>query len=152
MATEDEARVVRRFWEEIFSRGDVDAMDEVFAANFKLHDLVYKKRRGLDDMKSIVRDTYQGIPGMRAVVEDQRLDPDGRVFTHFTIHVSPPQDAEASQQPVTPSEGWEYSGLSISRVAEGKIEESWIIWESIRATQELGSVFGSNHWRWPPWW
>ncbi len=151
MTTEDGERIVRRFWEEIFGRGDIDAMDEVFAANYTLNDLVYDEKRKLDGVKSLIRNTHYDIPGIRVVVEDQRLIVGGRVFTHFTVHVSPPQDAEVPQPLTLPGGGWEYSGMTMSRVAEGKIEESWIVWEAIRAAEELGPIFGVNNWRWPPW-
>jgi hypothetical protein len=41
--------------------------------------------------------------------------------------------------------------MSTSRVVEGKIEESWIIWEAIRAAEELEADFGVLEWWWPPW-
>jgi hypothetical protein len=151
MATDYGEGVVRRFWEDIFSQGDIDAMDEVFAADFKLHDLVYKEKHSLKGMKRIVRDTYYDVPGTRIVVEDQRLALDGRVFTRFTVRVSPPKDAETSGQRTPPGDEWEYSGMSISRVVEGKIEETWLVWEALRADEELGAIFGSTYWRWPPW-
>ena len=151
MTTDYGEGVVRRFWEDIFSRGDIDAMDEVFAADFELHDLVYSERHSLKGVKRIVHDTHYDVPGTRVVVEDQRLAVDGRVFTRFTVRVSPPKDAEMSGQSTPPGDEWEYSGISISRVVEGKIEETWLVWEAIRAAEELESVFAVLEWRWPPW-
>lgn len=151
MTTDYGKGVVRRFWEDIFSRGDIDAMDEVFAADFTLHDLVYSERYSLKGVKRLVQDTHDDVPGARVVVEDQRLAMDDRVFTRFTVRVSPTNDAEMSGQRTPPGDGWEYSGMSISRVVEGKIEETWLVWEALRAAEELSSSFGSQNWRWPPW-
>ncbi|MBA2714081.1 MAG: ester cyclase [Rubrobacteraceae bacterium] len=151
MTTDYGEGVVRRFWEDIFSQGDIHAMDEVFAADFKLHDLVYRQVHRLMGTKRIVRDTHYDVPGTRVVVEDQRLEADGRVFTRFTVSVSPPEDAETSGQSTPPGGEWEYSGMSISRVVEGKIEETWLVWEALRAAEELSAIFGSEDWRWPPW-
>jgi hypothetical protein len=151
MTTDYGEGIVRRFWEEIFSSGDIDAMDEIFADDFRLHDLVYSERYNLRGTKRIVGDTYHNVPGINVTVDDQRLTEDGRVFTRFTVRVSPPQDAGPSQRSASSVGGWEYSGMSTSRVVEGKIEESWIIWEAIRAAEELLDVFGVNFWRWPPW-
>jgi hypothetical protein len=151
MTTDYGEGVVRRFWEDIFSRGDIDAMDEVFAVDFELHDLVYKERHSLKGMKRIVRDTHYDVPGTRVTVEDQRLAVDGRVYTRFTVRVSPPKDAQMSGQSTPPGDGWEYSGMSISRVVHGKIEETWLVWEALRAAEELSAIFGSQNWRWPPW-
>lgn len=155
MSAEDDKSVVRRFWEEAFGqeafgRDGIEVMDELFAANFTLHDLVYKERRRLQGLKRIVRDSQIEMPGIQVEVDDQRLDVDGRVFTRFTVRVPPPQDKTYTETDA-PGEGWAYIGISISRVSGGKIQESWVVWEAIRASQELSGVFGSNNWRWPPW-
>src|SRR5919107_2863266 len=101
MATDYGAGVVRQFWEEIFSSGDidaiVDAMDEIFADDFELHDLIYSKNHDLTDTKRIVGGTRQSVPGITVTVDDQRLTEDGRVFTRFTVRVPPPQDTGPSQ-------------------------------------------------------
>ena len=149
MATDHGESVVRRFWEEVFGHGDIEAMDEVFAENFRLHDLVYWEIRRLADVKRIVSNTIQRMPGTRVVVGDQRLSEDGEVFTRFTVHVPPPQEEYGQSTP--PETAWEYSGMSLSRVVGGKIEESRIVWEALRASEELESVFGVEEWRWPPW-
>lgn len=151
MTTDDSKEIVRRFWEEIFGHGDIEAIDEVCAANYRLHNLIYREIHRLSGLKRIVRETHYAVPGLRVVVDDQWLTVDGRVFTRFTLRVSPPQEGGASQQPVPPGGEWEYSGMSTSRVVEGKIEESWLLWEALRAAEELGSAFGEHGWRWPPW-
>ncbi len=83
MGVQDDTVVVRRFWEEVVGKNDIELMDELFSDNFKLHDLVYKERRRLQDLKGLVRDTKNAIPGINVEVVDQQLDVDGRVFTHF---------------------------------------------------------------------
>jgi len=151
VTTEDGQKVVRRFWEEVFAQSDFEAMDDMFAASFELHNLVYAETSNLDQLKEIIQHIHRCIPGTQVVVEDLKLAGNDRVYTRFTVQVPPPQDADASQQDVPPSGGWEYSGMSMSRVAGGKIEESWIVWEAIRAKQELDPFFSGPEWRWPPW-
>jgi hypothetical protein len=152
--TEDHGEgVVRRFWEQIFGEGYVDAMDEVFGDDYRLHDLVYWKIHRLEDVKRIVEDTHRAMPGIRVVVEDQRPSEDGEVFTRFTVRVPLPEDPETPGQSTSSGAEREYSGMSLSRVAGGKIEESRIVWEALRASEELEPVFSSvaDWWRWPPW-
>lgn len=151
MTTDYGEGIVRRFWEDVLNQGDVDAIDEIFADNYRLHDLVYWEIHRLEDVKRIVRDTRYRMPGIRVVVEDQRLSEDGEVFTRFTLSVPPPQEPDTYGQ-TTPSEvGWGYSGMSLSRVVGGKIEESRVVWEALRASEELESTFSVAEWRWPPW-
>ena len=151
MTTDYGEGIVRRFWEEIFGQGDTSAMDELFTTHYRLHDVVHRKIHDLKAVKDIVRGTHNIMPGTQVVIDDQRLTEDGRVFTRFTVHVTPPPSAESSQEPASLEDGWEYSGMSMSRVAGGKIEESWIVWEAIRAKQELDPFFSGPEWRWPPW-
>lgn len=151
MTTDYDEAVVRRFWEDVLGQGDEGAMDEIFAHSYRLHDLVYWEIHRLEDVKRIVRDTRYRMPGIQVVVEDQRLSEDGEVFTRFTVRIPNPQDPEAYGQ-TTPSEaGWEYSGMSLSRVVGGKIEETRIVWEALRASEELEPTFSVAEWRWPPW-
>lgn len=151
MTTDHGEGIVRRFWEQIFGEGGVDAMGEVLAANFRLHDLVYWQIHRLEDIQRITRDIQVAMPGTRVVVTDQRLSEDGEVFTRFSVRVPPPTDYEAPEQTEPSGAGWEYDGMSLSRVASGKIEESRVVWEALRAAEELEPVFGVQEWRWPPW-
>jgi hypothetical protein len=43
----------------------------------------------------------------------------------------------------------EFSGMGISRIAYGQIQEAWFLWEELRARYEI--VPGPKEWRWPPW-
>src|ERR671928_1184763 len=98
MTTDYGAGIVRRFWEEIFGWGETSAMDEIFTAHFRLHDLVHRETHDLEGTRSIVQNTHNMMPGARVVIDDQRLTEDGRVFTHFTVRVPSPPDADPSQQ------------------------------------------------------
>jgi hypothetical protein len=151
MTTDYGGEIVRRFWEEVFGRSETSAMDEMFAVHYRLHDLVHRETHDLEEVKSIVWNSHNMMPGARVVVDDQNLTEDGRVFTRFTVHVPSPPDAEPSEQSAPPGEGWRYNGMSLSRLVEGEIAESWIVWEAIRAEQELGPYFEGPRWRWPPW-
>jgi hypothetical protein len=151
MTTDYGEESVRRFWEEVFGWGGASEMDEMFTTHYRLHDLVHRETHHLEKVKSIVSDSHNMMPAARVVVDDQRMTVDGRVFTHFTVHVPSPPDADPSQQASAPGEGWQYNGMSLSRIVEGEIAESWIVWEVIRAEQELGPYFEGPRWRWPPW-
>lgn len=151
--TEDRGEgVVRRFWEQIFGGGDVAALDEVLSENYRLHDLVYWEIHHREDVKRIVEQTYDAMPGTRVVVEDKRLSGEGELFTRFTVHVPLPEGSEMPGQSTPPEAEREYSGMSLSRVAGGKIEESRLVWEALRASEELEPIFSvADWWRWPPW-
>lgn len=151
---EDGKNVVRRFWEEVSSKENgLDTIDELFAADYTLHDLAYSKEKTLDDLKQIIRDTRYHIRGIRVATKEQMLAEGDRVVTRFVVYVPPQDDTEAIQQSAPAEAGWKYNGISISRLSGEKIEESWVLWEAQRAEQELEPVFGPGpaEWRWPPW-
>lgn len=151
MTTDYGEGIVRRFWEEVVGQGDTSAMDHIFTIHYRLYDLVHRETHDLKALKEIVDDFHFMMPGARVVVDDQRLTEDGRVFTRFTVHIPSPPDADPSQQSVSLGEGWQYNGMSLSRLVEGEIAESWIVWEALRAEQELAPYFEGPEWRWPPW-
>lgn len=143
--TEDLKNVVNRFWEEAYNEENPDVMDEIFAPGYVLHELSSGQDGNLDSLKSTISAVHADLPGTRVTIEDQMAAEGDRVVTRFTIHV-PQQGDTATGSAETMLE---FSGISISRVSGGQIEESWLYWESLRAEQEISEPV--HGWRWPPW-
>lgn len=148
----DEKSVVSRFWEEVFSRGDVEAIDEIFAPGYVLHfttvypngearDLV---RTGDFDLGGFVTRIREGFSDLQVSIEDQMSAEGGKVVTRFTV--SGTHEDSGSLVSV--------NGISISLVSEGRIEESWVEWDALDLMQQLGlQTGGTEELRWPPrWW
>jgi hypothetical protein len=149
--------IIERFWREIYNEGKVDLIDEIFAPDYELHDLATRRAYDRDGLKGLlwaIRTRVAGAQDARATIEDQMAAEGDRVVTHFTIHV-PIRDGVGRGPEPAEEQLLELSGISISRVSEGRIEESWVSWEVLRAEQELGPSGGGEAtalgWRWPPW-
>jgi SnoaL-like polyketide cyclase len=160
----DGKRIIGRFWQEVYNQGELDLIDEIFAPDYELHDLATRQacdRDGLKDLLGAIRTQVAGAQDARATIEDQMEAEGDRVVTRFTIQV-PLGDVNDAGRGSAPADERlsELSGISISRVSEDRIEESWVSWEALRTEQELcpvpppeeegteGPVMG---WRWPPW-
>ncbi len=149
MAAEDIKEIIRRFWKEIYNEGNLEDLEEVFATYFKLHDLAYGKDYDLEELRRIIHDTRSAVPGTQVAIQDQMLAEGDRVATTFKVHIPHPGCSVAESAPA--GEIWEYNGMSVSHVSGGKIQETWLLWESRLAEVELLPIFGVQEWRWPPW-
>lgn len=147
MVAEDVKGVVGRFWEEVYNQGNISAMDEIFASDFKVHDLAYGEEHGLEDLKGILSSIHADLPGTQVIIEDQVSAEGNNVVTRFTVHIPTQESADASEESTGERSG--FNGISISQVFGGRITESWFMWEALRAQQEGQPP--DVPWRWPPW-
>ena len=134
---EDNRLVVRRFWEEVFEGGDLDAADELFAAGHVIHDPVLSpEARGAEGVKEIVA-VFRGVsPGIRVSVEDELADGD-RVVTRWTAHGildERMRGVNLARESIT------VSGISIFRVTEGRLQETW---QHLETVKDVAGVLGS---------
>lgn len=151
--SEESKQAIARFWEEVFVGGDLDVMERIFAYGYELHDLVNRNEYDLAGLRGLLEAIREDVAGARdalVTIEDQMSAEGDRIVTRFTVRV-PGQNYVADGEAAPVDEWVELSGISISRVSEGKIEESWINWEALRAERELRPVSGAVNWRWPPW-
>ncbi len=161
----DGKRIIARFWQEVYNQGKLELVDEIFAPDYELHDLATRQaydRDGLKGLLGAIRTQVAGAQDARAAIEEQMAAEGDRVVTRFTIQVPLADVNDAGRGSPTPADErlLELSGISISRVSEGRIEESWVSWEALRAEQELSPVSPPEEegaegpamgWRWPPW-
>ncbi len=151
MVAEDITNVVSRFWLEFFNDpDDPTGVDEIFAPDYTLHNLAYGEDCDLAQLKDILYTIHGKLGGTRVTIEDQVVAEKNRVITRLALHVPiryAPEEVRASA-PVDSE--LEYKGMSVSRVYEGRIEESWLIWEAPRAEDEIEEP-PEDWWRWPPW-
>ena len=148
MAAEDAKRIVSQFWREVYNRGDFELLEAIVAPGHKLHDPVNDAAvYGSDGLKDLLQEIRDFAPEARVNIEDQ-MDAEGeRVITRFTVLV-PRHGALATESGVA-EEPLELSGISISRVSSGMIEESWVNWDDHSLWEALNPPV--EDWRWPPW-
>lgn len=126
--------IVRRGFEEIWNKGNLAAVDEMYATNFVLHDPGSPGVRGPEGVKQYVTRERTAFPDIHFVVEDQIAEGD-KVATRWTAtgtHQRELMGIPASGKFAT------VTGIMISRILEGKIVEGWSNWDALGMLQQMG--------------
>lgn len=140
--------LVRRYIEDILNRGRLDLADEVFASTFVDHDPVGPPAlaTGPEGFRQIARIYRAALPDVRFDVEAQLAEGD-KVATRWTArgtHRGAFMGARPTGREAT------LTGISIDRVARGRIVERWVNWDALGMARQLGVVPAAS-WRSSPW-
>jgi steroid delta-isomerase-like uncharacterized protein len=138
----DNKKIIRRSFEELFTQGQLDVADEVFATSYVGHDpTLPRDLHGPEEFKQFVRTYRAAFPDLVLTVEDQIAEGD-RVVTRFTArgtHRGDLMGIPPTGKKVT------VTGISIDRVANGKSVESWTNYDLMSMMQQLGVVPSRPH-------
>ena len=134
MSTQENAKVVRRFAEEVITQGDIDS-----AARFVWEDVVEQvplpgQGPGLDGLKDILRGMRAAFPDLNFAITEQIAEGD-KVASRFEwtgTHRSEFLGVPATGHPV---KVW---GIVIDRLEEGRIKDTRIIMDTLGLMMQLG--------------
>jgi hypothetical protein len=113
----DPAAVVRRWLDEVWMAGDLDAVDELVAQRYVRHGPSGTVVRDRDDLRNDLRHYIRVLHKPVISVDDQAVDGD-RVWTRMTIEGV---DLEAGEPLLM-------TWLQVFRVdTDGRIAESWLL-------------------------
>ena len=125
------ARGVFEAWE----RGDLDALDDLVAPDATDHDAYNPFREeGLEGLKKLIQMYRAAFPDTRFTIEEQVAEGD-LVATRWTA--SGTHQGELMGNPPT-GRSVSVSGMSIDRIQDGKVVESWGNWDTLGMFQQLG--------------
>jgi hypothetical protein len=126
--------LVRQAIELIWNRGDLGAADELFAAAYvNHHGLIVDLVVGPEAMKISAALYRLAFPGLHVSVEEVSAVED-TVVLRWIARTAPARmaaDAVASEPKFL-------TGITRSRIAAGKIVETWTDWDRIGVLRELG--------------
>ena len=127
--------VVRRFVEEIVNRWNPGLLPELVAADHVDHwpdgDLY-----GPEGVRIDVAEWRSGFPDLRLAVEDQVAEGD-RVASRFVLrgtHDGPFLGVVPTGRPVA------VAGVSIDRLAGGRLAESWLSLDALGLLRQIGAL------------
>jgi steroid delta-isomerase-like uncharacterized protein len=126
--SEENKRVQRRVIEEVFNRGDLDLVDELFSQNHVQHDPSGPQvGQGTEEFKGTVSAIRAAFPDLHMQIEDHIAEGD-RVVTRWVG-----SDTHRGDFMGVPPTGNRVSmtGTVIDRFADGKIEESWNLYDAL---------------------
>jgi steroid delta-isomerase-like uncharacterized protein len=135
--TEANKAIARRIIEEVYNEGRYEVADELVAPDFVGYDAASPEpMRGPDGIKRQAEGYRTAFPDLRLTIEDVIAEGD-RVVTRWTATGT--QEAELFGIPATGKQAT-VTGITIGRIADGRIAENWISWDTLGLLQQLGAV------------
>ena len=140
---EENKALVRRYWQEASGRGLLTVMEEFLAPGVVSHPPASASPepvRGLDAFKRFIAAQFGAFPDMAVTVEDLVAERD-RVVARVTM-----RGTHAGELMGIPPTGRrvEWTGLSITRHAGGRIVEQWGQFDALGLLQQLGVTPGAE--------
>ncbi len=135
MAT-DNMGLVRRFVEEVWNKGDLSVIDELVSDKYVGVEPVIGDVRGAAALREQVQTFRSAFPDLRLTIEDMGMSGD-RVFMRWTGRGT----HRGALMGIPPSNNrGEVRGISVQRIANGKIVEQYESYDSLRLMQIIGAV------------
>ena len=129
--------LVRRLIDNVWDRGDFTLVTELIAADFLGHaSIPTDEAHGREGYRQYYSALRTAFPDLRATVEDQIAEGD-RVVTRWTCRAT--HSGEFRGIPPTGSQG-RVTGITIDRIADGKVVECWTNADELGLLQQLGVV------------
>jgi steroid delta-isomerase-like uncharacterized protein len=136
MSTEDNKALMHRFFEEVFNKKNLAAIDEFIASNQVDHTLPSSLPSTREGTKRAIGMYLTAFPDLHLTVEDMVAEGD-KVVTKFTSHGTqkrafvgiPPTGKQVT-----------VSTIVIVRITDGKIVEQWGLDDQLGMLQQLGLI------------
>jgi steroid delta-isomerase-like uncharacterized protein len=135
--SETNKTVVRRLFEEVWNKGNLPVTDELFAPNYVHHDSSTPDvGRGPESEKKRATLYRTAFPDLRLTIEDIIAEGE-TVMARWSCRGTHKGDLSG----IAPTgKQFTISGISIARIANGKMAEGWVNWDSLGLMQQLGVV------------
>jgi steroid delta-isomerase-like uncharacterized protein len=135
MAPEESKVVVRRFIDEIFVKGNADAVDKLATHDFVPHSWP-SVTPGADSLKQAVKRVSATLSGVTMKIEDMIAE-DDKVAVRLTAHATHSGDFMG-----LPATGREYSisETHIFHMRDGKVAEHWRDADMLGLMRQLGAL------------
>jgi steroid delta-isomerase-like uncharacterized protein len=129
--------IVRHVVDEVWGKRNLEVVDELIAQNYVGHDPTQPEPiQGREGFKAFVG-MYQAAFHDAAVTIDDQIAEGDRVVTRWTgrgTHTGELMGIEPTGKEVT------VSGITVSRLADGKIAEEWELMDALGMLVQLGAV------------
>lgn len=135
MGSEALTSFIADYTDEVWNRGNVDAMNRYYSADYVHHDVSRPDVVSLNDYKEWARDLIRALGQLYVAADDLIADEaSGMAVKRWTasgVH----RAALAGFEPT--GEKISFSGISIYRVSDRRIVESWYVYDLFGLVQQL---------------
>jgi len=133
--SEDIKQAVQQVFEKVWNRGDTSAADQIFADSYVAHIAdIPSPINSADEFKQFVALFRALSPGIFFTIEDQVAEGD-RVATRWSVRLQTSGGGPAAE---SADESTLVTGMSMHKMTNGKLVESWDNWDSMTAFQSMG--------------
>jgi steroid delta-isomerase-like uncharacterized protein len=138
MLTETNKTVSRRFLEEVWNKGNLALLNEIIAKDHinSGPGALPGLPTGPEGTKQLVMVYRNAFPDVHFTIDEQIAEGD-KVVTRWTAHGT--HQGELVGIPAT-SKSTTVTGINLDRIANGKIAESWGIFDQFGMMQQLGVI------------
>jgi steroid delta-isomerase-like uncharacterized protein len=138
MTAEENKALARRLFEEGFSQGHVEVVDEVLAPDFVCYDPNSESGevRGAETIKGEIEYFRNAVPDLTYTIEDQIAE-DDKVVTRYTVsgtHQGEFFGVAPTGKQIT------MTGVSIDRFEGGKMVEEWPEYDLLGVMHQIEAV------------
>jgi len=131
--------LVRREIEELFNHtGNLDVAQEVYAPDFVGHDpTMPQDLHGIEAARQFAASFRSAFPDLSCTIEEQIAEGD-KVVSRW--RASGTHEGETEELGPPTGNRIEITGISLERISEGKVVESWDNYDAMGMMQQLGHI------------
>jgi steroid delta-isomerase-like uncharacterized protein len=139
MSAEENKRLAREGIR-ILSAGDLGAADQIYAPNYVNHQHHHpndpRDLHGVEAMKTFATEFREAFPDFHDSIDIQLAE--GDMVASRVTSTGTHRGTFLGVEPTNKELSW--TGITIDRISEGKIVESWTNWDMLGMMQQLGVV------------
>lgn len=129
--SEDIKQAVQQVFEKVWNQGDTSVADQIFADSYVAHIAdIPSPINSADEFKQFVTLFRALSPDICFTIEDQVAEGD-KVATRWSVRLQTSGGGSTD-------EGTLVTGMSMHKMTNGKLVESWDNWDSMAAFQSMG--------------
>jgi steroid delta-isomerase-like uncharacterized protein len=135
--SEQNKAIVRRLFEELWNKGNLSVADQLFSPNYAHHDpSTPDVGRGPESERKRATLYRTAFPDLQLTIEDLLAEGE-TVMARWSCRGTHKGDLSG----IAPTgKQFNISGVSIARLANGKLAEGWVNWDALGLMQQLGVV------------
>jgi steroid delta-isomerase-like uncharacterized protein len=137
MSTEVNKAIVRRFFEEVYNRGNLEVADELMAPDVVDHDMLPGQQSGVEGYKRSIAEQRAASSDLRFSIEDMIAE--GEKVVTRSVGSGTHDRGELMGVPPT-GKRITVSNITITRLEGGKIVEEWTESDTLGMMRQLGLV------------